>query len=280
MRKNLAKGLVFLTSTFVIVYVLVCTDVTQPWPAISLAIAVNIVSSPLYVGLVEGFYNLNRLPLLFKTLVLYRNRPVRLSISYLFRIAIKGKYLLVKNRNGNYYQLVGGAYKTLPGSERIFRKFEVKPDRLIETSHGIAKNDLRFTLPGKNVLDIVKWFNSREDRETSQWREFCEELLSTGILDKHKFRYIDYRYVLTLQTPMQKAKNLDCQEILLYEIFDLIPNTEQEQDLEQLLDQGDKDTHRWATQDLINSLGFNSTTKRFEYEIGPHTKWAVNEKYD
>ncbi len=280
MRKNLAKGLVFLTSTSVIVYVLVCTDVTQPWPAISLAIAVNIVSSPLYVGLVEGLYNLNRLPLLFKTLVMYRNRPVRLSISYLFRIAIKGKYLLVKNRNGNYYQLVGGAYKTLPGSEKIFRKFEVKPDRLIETSHGIAKNDLRFTLPGKNVLDIVKWFNSREDRETSQWREFCEELLSTGILDKHKFRYIDYRYVLTLQTPMQKAKNLDCQEILLYEIFDLIPNTEQEQDLEQLLDQGDKDTHRWATQDLINSLGFNSATKRFEYEIGPHTKWAVNEKYE
>lgn len=279
MRKNFAKGLVFLTSTGAIVYVLMCTDVTDPWPAILLAVAVNIVSSPLYVGLVEGLYNLNRLPLLWKTFVIHRNRPVRLSISYLFRIVVKGKYLLVKNRNGNYYQLVGGAYKTLPGSERVFRKFKVNPDRLIETSHGIAKNDLRFTLPGKNVLNIIKWFNSREDRETSQWREFCEELLSTGLLDKHRFRYIDYRYALTLQTPMQKAKNLDCQEILIYEIFDLIPNTEQEQDFERLLDLGDKDTHKWASRDLINSLGFNNTAKKFEYEIGPHTKWAINEEY-
>ncbi len=279
MKEKFAKGLVFLTSVIVIVYVLLCLNVTEPWPAILLALGVNIVSSPIYVGLVEGLYNLNRLPLFWKTNVIYRNQSVRLSIAYLFRIAVNGKYLLVKNRNGNYYQLVGGAYKTLPGSERIFRRLHVKPDRLIETSHGIAKNDLRFTLPGKNVLDAIKWFNSREDRETSQWREFCEELLSTGILNKQTFRYVDYKYALTLQTPMQKAKNLECQEILIYEIFDLIPTTEQEAELKQLLQLGDQESHKWADSDLINALGFDSRSKKFEYEIGPHTKWALNEKY-
>jgi hypothetical protein len=34
----------------------------------------------------------------------------------LFRIRSNGKYLLVKNRKQNYYQPVGGAYKTLPGA--------------------------------------------------------------------------------------------------------------------------------------------------------------------
>jgi hypothetical protein len=279
MKGNFAKGLVFLTSVAVIVYVLLYLNVCEPWPAILLALAVNIISSPIYVGLVEGLYNLGRLPLFWKTNVVYRNQSVRVSIAYLFRIVVKGKYLLIRNRNGNYYQLVGGAYKTLPGAERTFGKLQVKPDKLIETSHGIAKDDLRFTLPGKNVLDIIKWFKSREDRETSQWREFCEELLMTGILDRDLFRYVDYRYALTLQTPMQKAKNLECQEILIYEIFDLVPTTEQKAALEHLLDQGDKDTHKWADNDLINALGFDSRSKEFEYEIGPHTRWALNEKY-
>ena len=279
MKKRFAKYLVFLTSAGIIIYILGCSDMTKPWPAILIGVCVNIISSPLYVGIIEGLYNLKRLRLFWKTRVVYRNKQVRLSISYLFRIQVKGKYLLVKNRNGNYFQLVGGAYKTLPGSEKVFKKFEVKPDRLIETSHGIAKNDLRFTLPGKYVLDIIDWFDSREDRETSQWREFCEELLTTGILDKHLFRYIDYRYSLTLQTPMQKAKNLNCQEILIYEIFDFIPNTDQEKYLKEVLSKGDDAEHKWADLHIISTLGFDERAKMSEYEIGAHTKWAILEKY-
>jgi hypothetical protein len=128
------------------------------------------------------------------------------------------------------------------------------------------------------VLNIIKWFNSKEDREISQWREFCEELLSTEILDKHLFRFIDYKYVDTLQTPLQKAKYLDCQEILIYEIFDLIPNTEQEKALGDLSDKGNNDL-KWASEMLVNSLGFNEWDKKPEFEIGAHTKWAINMSY-
>lgn len=280
MRKNIAEGLIFLSGIALIAYILTAQDTTKPFPALLIALAVNIITTPLYVGVVEGIYGIRKLPLIFKTQILYRNKDVRLSISYLFRIKSNGKYLLVKNRKGNYYQLVGGAYKTLPGVEKVFKENSVKPDKRFETEHGIAKNDLRFRLPGKRVLKIIRWFNSREDRETSQWREFCEELLTTNIIaDKHSFRFIDYKYATTIQTPMQKAKNLSCQEILIFELFDLIPNDEQIKVLDELYKNGDTDKVKWADETLINSLGFDERKKEMEYEIGAHTKWAINEKY-
>ncbi len=280
MRKNIAEVLIFLSGIALIAYILIYRDTTKPFPALLIAIAVNIITTPLYIGIVEGIYSVRKLPLIFKTQIWYRNKDVRLSISYLFRIKSNGKYLLVKNRKGNFYQLVGGAYKTLPGVEKVFKENSIKPDKRFETEHGIAKNDLRFRLPGRNVIKIIRWFNSREDRETSQWREFCEELLTTNIItDKHSFRYIDYKYATTVQTPIQKAKNLSCQEILIYEIFDLIPNDEQVKVLDELYQKGDSDKVKWADETLINSLGFDERKKEMEYEIGAHTKWAINEKY-
>ncbi len=280
MKKLIGAWVAFLSGIGVIVYILLTKDASKPLPALGIAICVNIITVPLYVAIVEGLYWLKDLPLVFKTQIIYRNRDVRISISYLFRIKSNGQYLLVKSRKGNYFQLVGGAYKTLPGAEKVFKKYKVKPDNRFETDQGIAKNDLRFRLPGKNVLSIIQWFNSREDRETSQWREFCEELLTTNILqDKHAFRYIDYSYVTTIQTPIQKAKNLKCQEILIYEIFDLIPNDVQTKKLDELNQKGNSAEVIWADEVIINSLGFNERTKNMDHEIGPHTKWAVNEKY-
>lgn len=252
---------------------------TNAWSLLAVALLLNIISAPVSFYFIEALANIRRLPLLFKTKVLLRNQYVRLSFSYLIKIKVKGKYLLVKNRKGDYFQLVGGACKRYISSEKFFKNHKVKSDRQFETEHGIARNDLRIQVPGKYVLDIIKWFNSKEDREISQWREFCEELLSTEILDKRLFRYIDYKYVDTLQTPLQKAKYLDCQEILVYEIFELIPNEEQLKALEDLLDNGINDKTRWADEMIINGLGFNEWTKETAFEIGAHTKWAINLKY-
>ena len=45
----------------------------------------------------------------------YRKKEIRLSFSYLFKIQIDGKYLLIKgNRLKNQYQPVGGVYKYYP----------------------------------------------------------------------------------------------------------------------------------------------------------------------
>lgn len=279
MKKIVIKSLLLLSGVAVIIYILIKQNPADPIWALVLALLVNILSAPVYFVLVEAFYSANRMKLYLLTKLWYRNKDVRMSISYLFRIKVKGKYLLVKNRSGNYYQLVGGAYKTLPSSGPVFRKYEVKPDRRYETGNGIAKSDLRFMVPGKHVINMIDWFYSKKDREICQWREFCEELLTTNLLDKHKFRYIDFSYSKTLQTPLKKAKGFDYQEILIYELFDLIPNSEQEAYLEQLCDQGDTADIKWADNVIIGTLGFDERTHQTPYEIGAHTKWAIKEKW-
>lgn len=275
MRKGIVFALVVIMGV-VLVLLTRMYPTPNPWVALAVALLVNFISTPVYAAGVDVLYNLRHVRLWFQTRVWHWNDDVRLSISYLFRIRVKGKYLLVKNRKGNYYQLVGGAYKAFPTAQRVFDQYRVKPDNRFETEHGIAKNDLRFRVPGRYVLDMIAWFRSQKDREISQWREFCEELLTPDLLPKPPFRYIDYKYAGTLQTPMQQAKKLPCQEILIYEIFDLIPNDEQRLILEQLVDQGDTVHLKWADETLINHLGFDERTKEVVYEIGPHTKWALN----
>ena len=278
MVNTTAKLVAFLTGLFLVIY-FTAVHPANAWSIVLVALIINILAAPISFFIIDALSNLQRIPLLIQTRIRYRNQHIRLSFAYLFRIKVKGKYLLVKSRKGNYYQLVGGAYKRYLSTEKLFDRYAIKSDRIFETSHGIAKNDLRIHVPGRFVLKIIDWFNSKEDREISQWREFCEELLTSGILDKEIFRYIDYKYVDTLQTPMQKAKKLDCQEILIYEIFDFIPNEEQNKALEELHDRGDTDKVKWADELIVNSLGFNEYTRETPFEIGAHTKWALNIKY-
>ncbi|QEE49118.1 hypothetical protein FUA48_05840 [Flavobacterium alkalisoli] len=279
MNKGIIVTLIVITSILAIIYLTILNS-TSIWSALAIGLLINIVSGPIYFAIVEGLYNLKNFKLFWKSYIKYRKSDVRFSISYIFRIPVKDKYLLVKNRKYNYYQPVGGAYKTLPGVEVVFKKLGIVTDNKFETSHGIAKNDLRFRVKGKRVLDVIKWFNSKENREISQWREFCEELLTTDIIqNKHAFRYIDYEYVTTLITPMQKAKKLDCQEILIYEIFDLVPNNDQIIELERLLEIGDTNEIKFADSTLISRLGFDERSKEVIYDIAPHTKWAHFEKY-
>ncbi|MDN3586085.1 hypothetical protein QWY86_05365 [Pedobacter aquatilis] len=279
MKKSLIKGAVFISGVAFISFILLEKDLTNPWWSLILGLLVNILSAPLYFVIIEGIYSIGRFKMFFLTKIWYRNQEVRLSISYLFRIQVKGKYLLVKNRKGNYYQLVGGAYKALPSAKPLFARYKITPDRRFQTTGGISKSDLRFMAPGKYVINMIDWFHSQKDRETSQWREFCEELLTTNILDKNLFRYIDYSYATTLMTPLKKAMGFDYQEILIYEIFDLIPNAQQEAYLENLLQLGDTDEIKWADPVIINTLGFDERNHHTPYQIGAHTKWAVKEKW-
>lgn len=243
------------------------------------SISIELVGSILLFSILQILQNINRLWLYFQTQILLRNNEIRLSIAYLFRIKIDNKYLLVKSRRRNYYQPVGGAFKTLPGSEKIFEKLKVKPDRLVETEHGIAKNDLRVYVDGVNVIEFLEWFNSKKDRELSPWREFCEELISTEILPWRPFRYIDYKFRGIVKSPIL---NLDSggKGMFLFEIYDLVVNDEQRPVLEQLLKNGNKEEYIWVEDYLIQRLGHDERLKVQLYEIAPHTKSAQNLKWE
>jgi hypothetical protein len=241
-------------------------------------LSIELVGGILLFGLLQFLQNINRLGFYIQTQFVLRRKEVRLSIAYLFRIKVDGKYLLVKSRTRNYFQPVGGAFKTLPGSEKIFEKLKVKADRMIETEKGIAKNDLRVYVKGINVIEFLEWFKSKEDREISPWREFCEELISENILPWKEFRYIDYKYKGTVRTPIITLDSGD-KGMFLYEIYDFVVNDDQKPILQALQQKGDTDTYIWAEEYLINRLGHDERSKRYTNEIAPHTKWALNLKW-
>lgn len=242
------------------------------------SLSIELVGGILLFGILQILQNINRLWFYFQTHFFLRNTDIRLSIAYLFRIKIDNKFLLVKSRRRNYYQPVGGAFKTLPGSEKIFEKLKVKPDRLVETEHGIAKGDLRVYMKGVNVIEFLEWFNSKEDREISPWREFCEELISTEILPWKPFRYIDYKFKGIVQSPII---NMDSggKGMFLFEIYDLVINDEQRPVLEELLRNGNTEEYLWVDDYLIQRLGHDDRTKEQVCEISPHTKSAQNLKW-
>ena len=227
----------------------------------------------------EVIKNRKQILLYIQCKIISPKKEIRLSISYLYRINVDGKYLLVKSRLRDYFQPVGGAYKTLPGSEKIFEKLNVRSDRLIETEHGIAKGDLRIYINRKNVIEFLEWFKSKEDRETSPWREFCEELLSTNILPYWSFRFIDYKFKGTVQSPIIKLDNGGGDGMFLFEIYDLVINDEQKRIFQNLQLNGNTDNFIWVEDYHIQRLGHDESTKTFIYKIAPHTKYAQNLKW-
>lgn len=240
-----------------------------------LNISIEIVGGIVLFGILQFLQNINRLRFYFQTQFILRKKEIRLSIAYLFRINVNGKYLLVKSRRRDYYQPVGGAFKTLPGADKIFEKLGVKPDKLVETEHGIAKSDLRVYVKGVHIIEFLEWFKSKEDREISPWREFCEELISTEILPWKPFRYIDYKFKGKIQSPII---NLDSggKGIFLFEVYDLVINDEQKPVLEKLLKEGNTSEYVWVDDYLIQRLGHDESTKDQLFEIAPHTKYAQN----
>lgn len=241
-------------------------------------ISIEMVGGILLYGLLHVLQNIRQIRFYFQTQFLYRKKEIRLSIAYLFRINIDGKYLLVKSRLKPVYQPVGGAFKTLPGSEKIFEKLQVRPDRLIETEHGIAKEDLRVHVKGIHAIEFLEWFKSREDRELSPWREFCEELISTGILPWKEFRYINYKFKGKIQSPIITMDSGE-KGMFLFEIYDLVINDEQKPILQELLRNGNKEEYIWVDDYLIQRLGHDENSKKF-IQISPQTRYAQNLKWD
>jgi hypothetical protein len=202
---------------------------------------------------------------------------VRFSMSYLYRIKVNDKYLLVKNSNWDHYQLVGGKYKRLALTQKILNDFDAVDDLKMPTN-GLKKDDLAVFVPAKNSIKFIDWFNTGKDREISHWREFYEELIDGKgkLLDQKSFPYVNYNFRKSVITPLKRASNWDCWEILQYDILDFVPNAEQEKKLEELYQKGDSDYIKWADASLIQSLGFDNRTSKTLYNIGPHTKWAIN----
>lgn len=97
-----------------------------------------------------------------------RNQPVRVTIAYLFRIELNGKYVLINRHKPDMigYQPIGGAFKHFKEETReIFQKLGVEPCNHV-TRDEDTDQDLRVQIrKRKNLSEFLKWFESRKGRE-------------------------------------------------------------------------------------------------------------------
>lgn len=213
------------------------------------------------------------------------NKDIRFSMSYLYRIKIDDKYLLVKNSHWESYQFVGGKYQVNPEAKSVFLRLGIKDDKYIPLSTE-NKMDLAVIVPARNVKRFLNWYNSQKDREISHWREFYEELIigkkGGAVLSRENFSYVNYRYLGNVQTPIKRASaetGWQCWEMLSYDILEPILSTAQEKELRDIKDHGDNEYIKWASDALIEKCGYEQDRSIKKYQIGIHTKWAKNLKW-
>lgn len=91
-------------------------------------------------------------------------KELRLTIAYLYRIEVNGKYLLVKsNRLPDTYQPVGGVYKYFnPEGRRQLEELGMVTDNHIDNDE-VSEYDLRIKLQERRqITSFLKWFFRRE----------------------------------------------------------------------------------------------------------------------
>lgn len=207
--------------------------------------------------------------------LLKRNERIYISMSYLFRIKLRGKnkYLMVRgNKIKNQYQPVGGVYKKFPSLQANWQNWgalESKNDRK-------NADDLRFEAKRKHIPEIRSWFYERKNREIDVWREFFEELIESQILPQEDFKHIKPEYLYSKEERLILRKGKTKRQFLIHDIYRLNLTEEQDQALFDLHEKSCVTTDYAFVdeQDLDKEL-FNHGT--MEHQLGYHARFIKSE---
>lgn len=202
----------------------------------------------------------------------YRKQRVRLSVSYLFRIKLDNEYLLVRGHRIRQYQPVGGVYKVSPGAKAFLDGIGALDDDLIPID-AVSRNDLRIRIPGRYLLRFMRWFASGTSRETSPWREFYEELVGPEILPAGVFHYVFHDFIRTEIRPIHFSPYSQSMELLVADIYELLPTEAQRAALADLKDKGNRQV-LWASEERIRRLGI-VPGQESEIPIGEPAIWTL-----
>lgn len=201
----------------------------------------------------------------------YFNKEIRLSFSYLFRIPVNGKYLLVKgNRLNKQYQPVGGVYKYYEEAKSTLESFEYSAD--VKMGNSKETDDLRICIKGKYILKFMKWFLLMKDREYDPRREFKEELIESGYLPEKEFCEIKYRKIYVHNEGVTFSKYNDCYEIVYADIFELKLTQEQIEIIEEAVKKNSEFLCLSSKEELKKEC-FDGIQKN----IGNNAKWILGE---
>lgn len=237
------------------------------------AFAAGAVSTIPLSGLDALLARPTRVWLWLKAKFIYPNAFVRLSISYLIRIKLDDKYLLIRgSRIPDQFQPVGGVYKRLRSAEHEFRRLGVLDDEMFSIDQ-TNKDDLRVRVKGRHVPAFIEWFESGREREIGPWREFFEEMVADGPLSRELFAHGQFEFVKRRTSGMKFSPYVQAQEILIADIFEFHPTQAQEASLRELL-QKPADNLLWTDESEIRRLT-TSPKGPAPRRISPTAEWLI-----
>ena len=179
--------------------------------------------------------------------------------------------MVKSNKIENQYQPVGGVYKRFPSSEIKMREWSATESKNDKKN----KDDLRFKTKRKYLPEIRKWFFQGVNREVDVWREFCEELILTGILPKECFEFVKPEFLYSNEEPLIFRKGKKVKQFLIYNIFTINFSEKQSKAIENLYSKNDL-TEEYAfvdEEDLDKELFINNDK---EYLLGYHARYIKN----
>lgn len=207
------------------------------------------------------------------------NTVVRISFSYLYRIKVGDKYLLIKNDRGtDKYQPIGGVYKFEEGEKLILKnKFQIIDDSKIPIDES-SYNDYRLRLKNKYLRKFIQHFDVDAKREkiNNLSREFREEVIESSALDWNE---ISYRFCGRHMTKLNYSDHFQIYELLLADIVEVLLNKDQEKELNELVNSL-PDKYRLATEEEILSLGVNTNSMQLRENISNHSTKILQIKED
>ena len=210
----------------------------------------------------------------FKSKIVYSKKDIYLSFSYLYRIEIEGKYLLVRgNRLKDRYQPVGGVYKYYPEAhDYLIDTINATPDT--QFTNNKESDDLRLRIKGKNLLVFYDWFKTMKNREYDPRREFYEELIMSGLLPEEKFRDIRYRKVSVHNKGITKSAVPNrIPEVIYADIFDVKLDEEQKKLIKEAVSKHPYELCLATPEEIENRKHGNVA----EMNVGNNAQWIFGE---
>lgn len=208
----------------------------------------------------------------FKSKICFKDKEIRLSFSYLFRMEIDGKYLLVRgHRMRDRYQPIGGVYKYYPEAKPFLNRISYTSDTTMGNTD--ENDDLRIRIKGKYLMDFFQWFFSMENRECDPKREFYEELIATKLLPEEDFRHIRYRKIRCHNIGVTWSRYNNVHEVIYADIFEVTLNEKQKEDIRKAIKDNPEDLVL-VTLEEIRDRRYN---KSVEINLGNNVSWLIGD---